>query len=149
MQPCTSVFSLLKNYFNHGTICSWQWVSLNYCRAALFCATSVARPFAPVSMSVSRSHQCPFLGSFLGKPTLQRFPIGIDGLCSTDLRRSFGHVTNCRSIFFMLMIHFATLDHARALTSHPTPPHRQTKKEKHYIYIYTCIHHNIIYHIKY
>jgi hypothetical protein len=64
-------------------------------------------------MSVSRSHQCPFLGSFLGKPTLQRFPIGIDCLCSTDVwQRNIINVT-C----------------TWTLTSHPThtptPPHHQ------------------------
>ena len=49
-----------------------------------------------------------FFGSFLGKPALQRFPIWINGLCSTDVRQSFGHLTNCGSIFFVLMIHLKT-----------------------------------------
>ena len=81
MQPCTLVFWRPKNYFNHWTICSWLQVSLNYCRAALFCATSIARPFAPIfnfEEWVTKS-PVPF-GSFLGKPTLQPFPIWINGL---------------------------------------------------------------------
>ena len=109
MQPCTPVFWRPKNYFNHWTICSWLQVSLNYCRAALFCATSITRPFAPILRSGSPSHQCLFFfcfffWSFLGKPALQRFPIWINGLCSTDVRQSFEHCTNCGSIFFLLMI---------------------------------------------
>ena len=105
MQCYTPVFGRPENYFNHWTICSWLQVSLNYCCAELFCATSIARPFAPILRSGSPSHQCLFLGSFLGNPALQRFPIWINGLCSTDFGQSFGHLTNCGSIFFMLMIH--------------------------------------------
>ena len=108
MQCYTPVFGRPENYFNHWTICSWLQVSLNYCRAVRFCATSIARPFAPILRSGSPSHQCLFFGSFLGKPALQRFPIWINGLCSTDLGQSFGHLTNCGSIFFMLMIHLKT-----------------------------------------
>ena len=85
-----------------------SFFSLNYCRAVRFCATSIARPFASILRSGSLSHQCIFFGSFLGKPALQRFPIWINGLCSTDLGQSFGHLTNCGSIFFMLMIHLKT-----------------------------------------
>ena len=54
---------------------------------------------------VTKSPVPSFWGSFLGKPISQRFPIWINGLCSTDVRQSFGHLTNCGSIFFMLMIH--------------------------------------------
>ena len=135
-------------FFPHWTICSWLQVSLNYCRAVRFCATSIARPFAPILRSGSPSHQCLFLGSFLGNPALQRFPIWINGLCSTDFGQSFGHLTNCGSIFFMLMIHLKTRNFQNfrsfgpctstisidqrnimsvtwTLTSHPTPPHDQ------------------------
>ena len=47
-----------------------------------------------------------FFGSFLGKPTLQRFPIWINGLCSTVFDN--GHFTNCGSILFLLVIRLKT-----------------------------------------
>ena len=149
MQCYTPVFGRPKNYFNHWTICSWLQVSLNYCCAVRFCATSIARPFAPILRSGSPSHQCLFFWSFLGKPELQRFPIWINGLRSTDLGQSFaGHLTNCGSIFFTLMVHLKTRNFQNfrsfrpctstisidqrnimsvtwTLTSHPTQPHDQ------------------------
>ena len=79
---------------------------MNYCRAALFCATSIARPFAPIVRIGSPSHKCFFFGSFLGKPTLQRFPIWINGLYSTVFDN--GHFTNCGSILFLLVIRLKT-----------------------------------------
>ena len=153
MQCYTPVFGRPENYFNHCTICSWLQVSLNYCRAVRFCATSIARPFAPILRSGSPSHQCLFLGSFLGNPALQRFPIWINGLCSTDFGQSFGHLTNCGSIFFMLMIRMKTRNFQNyrsfgpctstisidqrnimsvtwMLTSHPTPPQPTPSSKK-------------------
>ena len=148
MQCCTPVFGRPENYFNHWTSFSWLQVSLNYYRAVRFCATSIARPFAPFWGAGHQVNSASFFGSFLVKPALQRFPICINGLCSYDLGQSFGHLTNCGSIFFMLMIHLETRNFQNfrsfgpctstisidqrnimsvtwTLTSHPTPPHDQ------------------------
>ena len=145
MQCYTPVFGHPENYFNHWTICSWLQVSELLPRSSVLRHIHCQTLCSNFEECVAKS-PVPFFGSFLGKPALQRFPIWINGLCSTDLGQSFGHLTNCGSIFFMLMIHLKTRNFQNfrsfgpctstisidqrnitsitwTLTSHPTPRH--------------------------
>ena len=84
MQCCTPVFGRPENYFNHWTIsCKFLWII-----AAQFGSAPHPLP-DPLLQFWGVGHQvtsASFFGSFLGKPALQRFPIWINGLCSTDQR---------------------------------------------------------------
>ena len=101
--------------FAHG--CKFLWIIAAQFGSAPHPLPDPLLQFWGVGHQVSSAS---FIGSFLGKPALQRFPIWINGLCSTDQRHMNVSIPP-HSPYDQRNIVSVTW----TLTSHPTPPHDQ------------------------